>query len=115
MDKKYLLLSLIIASFWAFAVMPGQTFADGCQLLYGGGITKRQFCPTPQPEKERTTPLGKTTTKPNVISQTKGGLPIYPTTKKTTTPDTGPELLWLLMLLPIAGSGVFLIRKSVLK
>ncbi len=94
-----------------YALLPGQTFADGCQLLYGGGITKRQFCPTPQPKKERPAPLDKTTTKPNAMSQTKGGLPIYPTTQKTTTPDTGPETGWILLLLPLAASGLFL-RKN---
>ena len=115
MDKKHLFfLSLIIASFLSYAVMPGQTFADGCKLLYGGGITKQQFCPTPQPEKEHTAPLGKTTTKPNAMGQTKGGLLIYPTTKKTTTPDTGPEAGWILLLLPLAASGLFL-RKTKVK
>lgn len=43
---------------------------------------------------------------------TKGGLPVYPPTKATTMPSTGPESLALFGLIPSAGAGFFLRRKS---
>jgi uncharacterized repeat protein (TIGR01451 family) len=43
---------------------------------------------------------------------TKGGLPIYPPTKATKTPGTGPETLSLFALIPMAAAGFFLRRKS---
>lgn len=43
---------------------------------------------------------------------TKGGLPVYPPTKATTTPQTGPEALSLIGLIPTALGGIFLRRKT---
>lgn len=43
---------------------------------------------------------------------TKGGLPVFPAPKATTTPSTGPELFSLIGLLPAGLSGWFLRRKS---
>lgn len=46
---------------------------------------------------------------------TKGGLPVFPSPKITTTPPTGPELIPLIGLLPAGIGGWFLRRKSILK
>lgn len=46
------------------------------------------------------------------LPTTKGGIPVYPTTKAKTTPKTGPELLVLIGAIPAALSGVALRRKS---
>ena len=43
---------------------------------------------------------------------TKGGLPIYPAPTMSQTPATGPEMLPLLGLIPTAGFGLLLRRKS---
>lgn len=43
---------------------------------------------------------------------TKGGLPVLPAPKVTTTPPTGPELIPLIGLLPAGLSGWFLRKKS---
>lgn len=60
---------------------------------------------------------GTTTTKggqPAVANPTtsKGGLPVYPPTKATTTPETGPESIALFGLIPSAVGGMLLRRKS---
>jgi uncharacterized repeat protein (TIGR01451 family) len=47
----------------------------------------------------------------NVVT-TKGGLPVYPAPSMTQTPATGAEMLSLLGLLPAAGAGLFLRRRS---
>lgn len=46
---------------------------------------------------------------------TKGGLPVFPPSKITTTPPTGPELIPLIGLLPAGLSGWFLRKKSDIK
>ncbi len=43
---------------------------------------------------------------------TKGGLPVYPPTKATTTPQTGPEAIALIGLIPSAIGGMLLRRKT---
>lgn len=43
---------------------------------------------------------------------TKGGLPVYPPAKVTTTPSTGPEAFSLIALIPSAVGGMLLRRKS---
>jgi uncharacterized repeat protein (TIGR01451 family) len=43
---------------------------------------------------------------------TKGGLPVYPAPSMNQTPATGAEMFSLLGLLPAAGAGLFLKRKS---
>lgn len=46
------------------------------------------------------------------VATTKGGLPVFPPSKVTTTPSTGPELLSLIALLPGGAFGWFLRKKS---
>jgi len=45
-------------------------------------------------------------------STTKGGLALYQPTQVRTTPDTGPEVFGLISLLPMAGAGWYLRRKT---
>lgn len=47
-----------------------------------------------------------------VPGTTKGGLKVFPPQQVTTTPNTGPEMLPLIALLPAGGFGYFLRRKS---
>lgn len=61
-------------------------------------------------EKTLTTPT--TQSNPGNPAITKGGLPVYPPTKATTTPQTGPEALSLFGLIPSAIGGFILRRKS---
>jgi uncharacterized repeat protein (TIGR01451 family) len=46
------------------------------------------------------------------VVTTKGGLPVMPAPKMTQTPPTGPEMLSLAALIPAAGAGIFLRRRS---
>lgn len=50
--------------------------------------------------------------KAQVTTTTKGGLPVLPPPKVTSTPPTGPELLPLIGLLPAGLSGWFMRKKS---
>lgn len=56
-------------------------------------------------------PLAPTATPANPKT-TKGGLPVYPPTKAKTTPETGPEALSLIGLIPTALGGIFLRKKT---
>lgn len=47
-----------------------------------------------------------------VITTTKGGLPVMPAPQMTQTPSTGGEMLALVGLIPAAGAGIFLRRRS---
>jgi len=90
------------------------------------GQDNSQFCiekGTPTPTQTPNNPSNPTnpndTTKGGVTTAStanpttsKGGLPVYPPTKATTTPPTGPEAIPLFGLIPTAISGVFLRRKS---
>lgn len=114
-SKQLFFLSLVTVSWYYFAMFPGYSFADGCLPLYGGGITDRQFCPTPTPENTPAKTPVRTKTKPNTISQTKGGLSIYPAPQKKSTPDTGPEAWPIIGLLPLAGAGFLLRDKAATK
>lgn len=55
---------------------------------------------------------GLTMTQPEQ-STTKGGQTVHPAPNSSETPDTGPELLSLVGLLPAMGAGFYLRRKSV--
>lgn len=50
--------------------------------------------------------------KPTTPPTTKGGLPIFNSTSKSKTPDTGPEMVGILGLPVFAGIGYFLRKKS---
>src|SRR5215469_15145568 len=76
--------SLLTMSFFAVYAQP--TLADGgCMQLNNGGVTNKQFCPTPTawptpiPFTENLSP-----------QQTKGGQKIFPSAKAKSTPNTGP-------------------------
>lgn len=49
------------------------------------------------------------------VVTTKGGLPVFPPSKVTTTPSTGPEFLPLISLLPGGAFGWFLRKKTGMK
>jgi hypothetical protein len=116
MKKIY---ALYIA-FFAFTLLSvsfssSQSFAAGsCSSLYNGGITDKQFCPTPTilptpaPFKEN---LSAAAT-PTPPQQTKGGQKIYPASKSKTTPSTGPEEWSLPALFLLGGIGFLLRRKA---
>ena len=98
-------------SFFLFAlifltVYPASSVASGgCLQINNGGITTRQFCPTPTiwptpaPFKE------------NLGQQTSGGQKIYPASKTKTTPNTGP-VAWSLPALFLLGGFGFLLRNK---
>jgi uncharacterized repeat protein (TIGR01451 family) len=69
-----------------------------------------QFCIEKglKPEERPTTKGGQPVNPP----VTKGGKPVYPTTTATTTPETGPEALALIGLIPSALGGAYLRRKT---
>lgn len=50
-----------------------------------------------------------------VVSETKGGLKVFPPQKTFTTPATGPEMLPLFALIPTGALGAFLRRKAIVK
>lgn len=109
MDKFFVIITVLS---FAFGVFPTTAFAQNCKQLYGGGITTEQYCegkqltvPTKTVAKATPTPVKKSTT-------SKGGLPVVSPTPLKTTPSTGPELLGLLGLVPAAGLGYYLRRKS---
>jgi uncharacterized repeat protein (TIGR01451 family) len=71
--------------------------------------------PQPTPQPTRAVSTGKPATQPQpqpTSSTTKGGVTIYPAPQTTKSPPTGPELLGLIGLLPVAGAGFYLRRKS---
>ncbi len=109
MDKFFIIITILS---FAFGVFPHAAFAQNCKPLYGGGITTEQYCegklltvPTKTVAKATPTPVKNTKT-------TKAGLPVVSPTPLKTTPSTGPELLGLVGLIPAAGLGYYLRRKS---
>ena len=78
------------------------------------GADNSQFCVQVVTEEEQTpspTPAnGKQPAQPTP-GQTKGGLPVMPEPKSTTSPSTGPEALSLLALIP-SGIAGYLLRKA---
>lgn len=79
--------------------------APDCIRVYGGGtkdncVKMASAIPVPQYGNNQ----GGSTTK--------GGLPVYPAPSMNQTPATGTEMFSLLGLLPAAGAGLFLRRKS---
>lgn len=101
---------LLIISFFAVATAyvvftPAEIEASGgCLPLYNGGITTQEFCPTPTP-----IPYSPDSPFPAVNPQT--GQPVYPSSKSSTTPNTGPGD-WTLISLVGAGITGWYIRKK---
>jgi uncharacterized repeat protein (TIGR01451 family) len=57
-------------------------------------------------------PNGQTTPNPTRAAATQGGTTIYPPTETKRTPDTGPETLALIGLLPLGALGFYLKKKA---
>jgi uncharacterized repeat protein (TIGR01451 family) len=76
-------------------------------------ITKEAVTPTQAPSKPvPTTQQTQPGTPPRSGQATKGGLPIHPTPNVTTNPNTGPEALSLLALIPTGIAGLMLKKKK---
>jgi hypothetical protein len=115
MTKIYTLCLTFLALFLVFYSANSQkSFAAGsCSPIYNGGITTRQYCPTPSvlptpaPFKENLS----NKTNPTPVQQTKGGQKIFPAQQSKTTPSTGPED-WSLPALFFIGALGFLLRNK---
>ena len=84
-----------------------------CFQLNNGGITDRQFCPTPIPTQAGQAPSNQTNSSANQTpTQTKGGQTIYPVSQSKTTPSTGPETWAIVALIPLGGIGMLLRNKA---
>lgn len=77
----------------------GKTAQDNAQFCIEKGL---------KPKDNPTTKGGQPANPPT----TKGGKPVYPPTTATTTPETGPEALALVGLIPSAAAGFALRRKT---
>lgn len=69
--------------------------------------TQAQTQPKPQTKTKAPTP---TPTQP--ATTTKGGKQVFPASNTQTTPETGPEMLSLASLIPLAATGLWLRRKT---
>ena len=98
--------SLLIGVLLQLSLAPA--YAQECTIIYGGG---QVGCAK---TAGATTTIVKTPTpaKTSSASQTKGGLPIHNEPDAKTTPATGPEMLGLISLIPAAGMGIWLRRKT---
>lgn len=128
----FIVVLALIAAFTAPIVVNG-----ACRIIYGGGLKKdgTSYCaendakqtPTPQPTQNAAQAIQQ---QAQMLSQTKGGLPIdsqpmqpaqqpqtkggmvyAPSTAKQ-IPNTGPELLGLIGLIPAGVTGFFLRKKT---
>lgn len=109
MQKKCLFLSLFIVTLLFLSLSPAKGSAQSNCLPYNnGGITNRQYCPSPAPTSATVTAFP---TQPPATS-TKGGQKVYPAVKTKTTPSTGPEAWALPLLFILAGAGLLLRNKT---
>jgi len=85
---------------------------DNVQFCVGSGSVQNT-APTQTQQSFPTRPQAQPTTQSsNQPQTTKGGTPVYETPQSTTSPDTGPELLGLIALLPAGAGGILLRKKS---
>lgn len=111
MKKLFPLLSVCLL-LSLFFVNPAAA-QNECTIIYGGGeidceatvTATANVTPTTKPEQPATPSA-------NSEQTTKGGLPVYDPQPASTTPDTGPEILGLAALIPAAGLGYYLRRKT---
>lgn len=95
----------------SFFVHPASA-ADDCTIIYGGGEIKCTATVsatakvTPTPAKSEQAPATES------AGTTKGGLPVYEPVKSAETPNTGPEVIALISLIPAAGLGFYLRKKT---
>jgi hypothetical protein len=74
----------------------------------------------PSQPSGQTTPQGVTPSQPSAQAGprteprvvTKGGLPVQPTPVLKKTPSTGPELIYLIGLIPSGAAGLFFRKKA---
>src|SRR6185437_4238270 len=104
--KRTSLLYILIAvlTFCAFSAQQTVSAQTNCLPVNNGGTTNRQVCLTPAPQSPTATPQ-------SAPSQTKGGLPIYPSSNSQSTPSTGPDD-WALPSLLFLGAVGLLLRKK---
>ncbi len=99
--------------------------AQGCTAVYGGGQERgKPFClesmqqknikRTSTPQQALPTPQTtlQTQQSPANDTMTKGGLSVQPQPTVQTTPETGPEALALLALLPLGFVGRMIQKKA---
>ena len=99
------LFSTIFLSFTLLLLLStNSVFAADYTLIYGGGAVacaKTDNTPTPAPIQNFAD-----------INQTKGGLPVNQPVQTTTTPNTGPEALSIIGLIPAAAAGFWLRKRT---
>lgn len=105
---KILIFSLIALVFVTFALPVSA--AGSCLPVNGGGKTDQKICATAAPINQAK-PTAKPTTKP-LPQRTTGGQTIYPANNNKSTPNTGPEEWSYIMLVVMAGAGVYLLKKT---
>lgn len=115
MSLKYSLTFLFLLTI-LFQLTTGRVFAQtetpiaspACKPIFGGGefTCEHQTTSTPTPTKSAPTAT------PSPKQQTKGGLPVEKQSKAKSTPATGPEIWTLIGLIPAAGIGLWLRRKT---
>ncbi|MBI2442621.1 MAG: DUF11 domain-containing protein [Candidatus Levybacteria bacterium] len=81
----------------------------------GTSVTPTPSLTTPTFPGQTKGGISQPSPKPTETAETKGGQPVYPAPSTTTSPDTGPELLALIGLLPGGAFGWYLRRKSRVK
>jgi hypothetical protein len=80
-----------------------QAATQPCKPIFGGGI----YCSATSIPTANKEPAGSSNP-----TMTKGGLQVHTPSQTNKTPDTGPETLALIGLLPAAGIGMWLRRKT---
>jgi hypothetical protein len=116
MKNILLLISIALGALTFSPAMAQAETPSACTIIYGGGaidcktmkqaITQAQPTSAPQQAPANTAPVQQQP------ATTKGGLPIHKPTQTNTTPATGPEAWSLLSLLPMAGAGIWLKKRS---
>ena len=120
--KYFVVLFIMTILFAGFFVAPNIFAQVNCTIIYGGGlksdntsycmetVAMSQPAPTTPPQKQ----MQKVPTKSGFTTPqtTKGNITLYPAPTVQSNPNTGPEMLGLLALIPAALAGLTLRKKA---
>lgn len=109
MHTFFFTVTLVLFSLILLPVSTAQA-AESCTIIYGGGEIECEATVSAT-AKPTATPTQRANQQGSA-GTTKGGLPVHEPTNATTTPETGPEMLGLATLIPAAGLGYYLRRKT---
>lgn len=130
--KYFVVLFIMTTLFAGFFVAPNIFAQITCTIIYGGGlksdntpycmeaVAASQHAPTSPTQKQmQKVPAKSGFTTPQTMDsanspQAKGSITLYPAPTAQSNPNTGPEMLGLLALIPAALAG-FTLRKKATK